>query len=314
MNPLRISVLLLTYNQRPWVDAAVGACLAQLGEPLDVVLSDDASTDGTHERLLELAAGYQGPHRVRVRRNAGNLGIGGHYNRAVSECQGQLIVTAAGDDISLPHRVQTLAAAWDATGCRADLVSSHLLDMAVDGSPMGTVEVDDLSRWTSPDDWVRQRPRVVGAAHAFTPRLFERFGPIAADVPYEDQIMALRACCLGGGVTVAQPLLHYRRGGVSAAAGVADAAARRKRLQVKHTRQLAVYRQVEKDLLTAARPDLCGGRVRQKQAQSALALGLLEAGSWKERLALVQSARHAGPGWGWAQALTLPWPPASGAS
>ena len=109
-------MLLLTYNQRPWVDDAVAACFAQECEPLDIVLSDDASTDGSFERLQQLAENYCGPHKVRVRQNPRNLGIGQHYSQAVADCLGQLIVTAAGDDISLPHRVQTLLAAWDATG------------------------------------------------------------------------------------------------------------------------------------------------------------------------------------------------------
>lgn len=301
-------MLLLTYNQRPWVDDAVAACFAQECEPLDIVLSDDASTDGSFERLQQLAENYCGPHKVRVRQNSRNLGIGQHYSQAVADCLGQLIVTAAGDDISLPHRVQTLLAAWDATGGAVDLLSSHMIDMAYDGSLVGTIEVDDLSRWTSPEEWVRQRPYVVGAAHAFTRRLFDRFGSIAADVPYEDQIMALRACCLGGGLTVPQPLLHYRRGGLSSAVVASGHDARRQHLIVKHQRQLAVFRQVANDLTANGRADLCAGKVRRKWLQSELILRLLQANSWRERCQIARAAEHVGPGWAWAQALRLPWP------
>ena len=312
MSP-RTSLLVLTYNQRLTARAAVESCLGQQGEALEVVLSDDASTDGTHELLKQLAVEYDGPHHVRVRRNPSNLGIGDHYNQAVAACSGQLIVTAAGDDISLPHRVQSLVSAWDAGGQRADLVASHLLDMEVDGQIHGVIRVDDLSQWQNADDWVAKRPRVVGASHAFTRRMFDRFGPIRSDLPYEDQIMALRASCMGGGITVDEPLVRYRRGGVSAGVGgQLSRTANLQRLRIKHTRQQALYMQVEQDLAVAGRSDLWPGSMRGKLQQSQLVLAMVGATSWRERLWLLQQVRHhqpdAGLFWAALQAFRLPWP------
>ena len=311
--PPRITMLVLTYNQRHTAAAAVQSCLDQAGEPLEVVLSDDASTDGTHELLLQCAAAYRGPHQVRVRRNAHNLGIAEHYNQAVADCAGQLLVTAAGDDISLPHRVQTLASAWDAGGQRADLVASHLFDMGTDGTDHGVIRVDDLSQWRSPDEWVKKRPHVVGASHAFTRRMFERFGPIRADLPYEDQVMSLRASCMGGGITVNEPLVRYRRGGISAGGAKRQTAADNlRRLLTKHTRQQALCLQVEDDLATVDRSDLWPGRLRGKLHQSQVLLALAKTTSWRERSAVLRQARlsqaDAGTAWALLQALRLPWP------
>lgn len=304
----RITLLLLAFNQASLVEAAVRSCLTQDSEPLEIVLSDDASTDGTYDVLCTLASAYTGPHQVRVRRNEVNLGVGAHYNAAVADCRGQFIVTAAGDDISLQHRVRTLVAAWDACGGAVDLVSSHLLDMTHDGAVLGQIKVDDLKLWTSPDDWVRKRPYVVGAAHAFTRRLFDRFGPIAPDVPYEDQIMALRACCLGGGITVAQPLIQYRRGGISSAATASDALARRRYLSVKYRRQAAVFRQVSHDLIKIGRSDLCQGKVLTMRLQAEMILQLLQARNWGERWDVARRAGARGFGWALFQALRLPRP------
>ena len=305
----RISLLVLTYNQVTMVETAVQSCLAQVGEPLEIVLSDDASTDGTYELLLEMAAAYRGPHQVRVRRNPQNLGIGAHYNAAINDSAGQLLVTAAGDDISLPHRVQTLAAAWDATGQKADLLASHLVDMSADGLDMGTIHVDDLASWRRPEDWVRRRPYVVGASHAFTRRLHERFGPIRADLPYEDQAMALRASCMGGGITVQEALVRYRRGGVSAGAGERlTMAANKQRLNVKHHRQRALYLQVQQDLATVGRLDLWRGKLVKKLHQSELVLSLSEAQGWSTRWALLKQHSKAGWAWGFVQLLAAQWP------
>lgn len=305
----RISLLVLTYNQATVVETAVQSCLAQVGEPLEIVLSDDASTDGTYALLLEMAAAYRGPHQVRVRRNPQNLGIGAHYNAAIEDSAGQLLVTAAGDDISLPHRVQTLAAAWDASGQKADLLASHLVDMSADGLDMGKIHVDDLARWKRPEDWVRKRPYVVGASHAFTRRLHERFGPIRADLPYEDQAMALRASCMGGGITVQEALVRYRRGGASAGTSQRlTVEANQKRLQTKHIRQHALYSQIRHDLLVVDREDLWAGRIRKKMHRSQLFLALQAARGWGPRLQVIALYPEAGQVWGFFQVILNQWP------
>jgi hypothetical protein len=305
----RISVLLLSYNQEQVVEAAVRACLAQEGEPLEIVLSDDASTDGTYAVLCQLASAYQGPHEVRVRRNPVNMGIGEHYNQAIADSAGQLLVTAAGDDISLPHRVRSLSAAWDAAGQKADLLASHLWDMDVAGADVGQIAVDDLSHWRRPEDWVRKRPFVVGASHAFTRRMHEHFGPIRADLPYEDQAMALRACCMGGGLTVPEALVRYRRGGVSAGGrSQRTVAENRQRLRVKHERQRALYQQVRQDLTVAHRLDLWKGRMEEKLRRSELVLALQDAQGWEERWRLARRYPMAGGAWPFVQALSAQWP------
>jgi len=210
----RVSLILLACNQQATARAAALSCLAQLGEPLEIVLSDDASGDGTFAELQAAADAYHGPHCVRARRNPVNLGIGAHYNRLIAETSGALIVTAAGDDISVPHRVQRLVQAWDRNGQRVDLVASDCVEMTVDGRLGERIENDELATLTV-DAWTHKAPFSVGATHAFTRRMMERFGPFIDDVWYEDRIMVLRAILGGGALTVREPLVHYRVGGTS---------------------------------------------------------------------------------------------------
>ena len=247
----RASLILLAYNQEQTVRRAAESCLAQDCEPIEIVLSDDASSDSTYGILQELARDYRGPHRVRVRRNARNVGIGEHYNQLLAETSGQLLITAAGDDLSLPHRVRRLLAAWDASGQRADLVASHVVDLDHDGRLHGILRVDDLSAYRNATDWARRRPHVIGAGHAFTRRLMQRFGPLARDVFYEDQIMVFRAIVSGGAVTVDEALVEYRRGGTSRRPDFDSAAARRRWAQRQIRRETAEMRQLLADSRTA---------------------------------------------------------------
>lgn len=210
----RTSLILLACNQAATVRAAAESCLAQQGEALEIVFSDDASSDDTYSILCEVTRAYRGPHQLRVRRNPTNLGIGAHYNVLIEETRGDLIVTAAGDDISLPQRVERLVAAWRASGERADLVASDCISIATDGTLGERIVNDDLAQCTV-ESWCAKRPFTVGATHAFTRRMMRRFGPFVAGLWYEDIVMGLRAIMAGGALTVPEALVHYRSGGSS---------------------------------------------------------------------------------------------------
>jgi glycosyltransferase involved in cell wall biosynthesis len=245
-----VSILLLAYQQARLVRAAVEACLAQEGGPYEIILSDDASTDGTFEAMQSAVRGYDGHHHVVVRRNATNLGIGRHYNELVKLARGELLVTAAADDISVPDRVRQLELAWVATDCRADLVASHVFDLDDAGRSHGVIAVDDLAHWRSIPEWIRRRPYVIGAGHAFTKRVMQRFGPFAPDVAFEDQILSFRAIAMGGAITVPRPLVHYRRGGTSRCPEFETAQDMFAWKQRQSTRELAVMRQLLADART----------------------------------------------------------------
>ena len=99
----------LKYNHEGFVEAAARACLNRDCEPIEIIFSDDASTDATFEILSALAAQYDGPHKLTLRRSTTNLGISAHYNCLVALAMGDLLITASGDDISMPNGVQRLS-------------------------------------------------------------------------------------------------------------------------------------------------------------------------------------------------------------
>src|SRR5947209_4528615 len=107
------------FNQEPFVEEAVQAAFAQTYSPLEIILSDDASKDRSFEIMSELAAGYKGPHRIILNRNPVTRCIGGHINRIMEISRGELLLAAAGDDISLPQRADVTWQAWEASGRKA---------------------------------------------------------------------------------------------------------------------------------------------------------------------------------------------------
>ena len=264
-----LTLVVLAYRQAPLIDAAIASALAQTGEPIEILLSDDASPDDTFARMQAHAAAYRGPHQVIARRNPVNLGLGGHVNAVMQAARGELVLLMAGDDLCLPERAQRVREAWEASGRKVDLIASHVIDMSLEGEDLGVLRVDDLAQWRSVADWADRRPHVIGAAHAVTRRLFERFGPMATDCLLEDQVNTLRAVCAGGACTVDAPLLRYRRGGVSSRQVDADGAALRSRLKRLAERHLALHRQWQRDATQAGCLDTvlaATDRVAQREA------------------------------------------------
>ena len=208
-------MLLIVYNQQDYIADAIAGALAQDYPNLEIVLSDDASTDQTFAIVERCTSHYRGPHRLVINRNPTNLGIGGNISHAVRLSSGELIFIAAGDDVSRPERVSTVVRFWQQHGCRPELIASYLYDMAQDGTRGGQIQIADLSSYRSLHDWMRSPPSVIGAAQAWTRRLFDRFGGIPSGVIGEDMLMAFRAIATGGAVTLPVALVDYRRGGLT---------------------------------------------------------------------------------------------------
>ena len=208
-------MLLMGYQQQHTIQAAIAGALAQSYSPLEILISDDASTDGTYAAMQSAVAGYAGPHRVLLYHNPVNLGIGAHLSRLVSLSSGELLFVAAGDDVSVPARCETVVQAWLASHRKLDLIATALLDIDEDGRAGAVITPTDLAAYRGAADWLARPPFVVGAAQAWTRRLFDRFGPLATGVVAEDLIMVLRAIMSGGAMTLPEPLVRYRRGGLS---------------------------------------------------------------------------------------------------
>ncbi|HWH81512.1 MAG TPA: glycosyltransferase [Burkholderiaceae bacterium] len=210
-----VSVLLMAYQQQATIADAIRGALAQTYSPLEIVISDDASSDATWAEIERAVAGYAGPHLLVLNRNAANLGIGAHLNHLVALSHGELLVVAAGDDVSLPQRCARLVDAWRAADRKPDLIASALVDLDAAGNTHATIMPSDLASYRGAADWVARPPFVVGAAQAWTRRVFEQFGPLPPGSVAEDRLMVLRAILAGGALTLPEPLVQYRRGGLS---------------------------------------------------------------------------------------------------
>ncbi len=196
-----ISLCLLFYNHRRWFGAALDAAFAQTYRPLEIVISDDASTDGSAELIQDYVAAHA-PSDITIvfNRNPTNTGILGNWMKTASLTHGELLVMAGGDDVSLPERVERIALAWLADGKRAAVVSHAGYRIDPDGRPLGTFPAPCAN---SP----------LGAAMAWRRDCYTAF-PLEPIRPrcVEDVPFAKRALMLGGELVLPDRLVQYRIG------------------------------------------------------------------------------------------------------
>lgn len=238
---------LIAYNQEQYIRDAVAGAFAQTYSPMQIILSDDGSPDKTFEIMQEMASQYQGPHQIVLNRNEPNLGIGGHINQVMNLAKGELIVIAAGDDYSLPHRTETLVNTWLKLDKKPDSLHSATAvideqsNMIVEKLPVRDARqfsADAIASWGIP---------VIGATHAWSSRNFETFGPLIHGCNIEDRAIAFRSALLGGSAYVDEVLVYYRTGGVSGSKKLVDAPAL---INYEHKRwsgYLVLWRQMLKD-------------------------------------------------------------------
>jgi len=210
-NTLTYSIALIAYNQADWIEEAVKAVLAQECDPLEIILSDDCSTDETFDTMTRLAEAYEGPHTVVLNRNPVNLGLIGHINRTFDLASGEVIISIAGDDICYPHRAARIIEVFEAE--RPLLAFSHARVETFDGQQMPRV-YQKATFYSAQDakSAAVSMQLYLGATCAWHKDLYRKYGPIKHAECYEDLILGFRAALEGRIAMIDEELVLYRVG------------------------------------------------------------------------------------------------------
>lgn len=279
-----VTFFVMAYNQERLVREAIEGAFAQTYRPLEIVLSDDASPDGTFRVMQEMAAAYDGPHRVVLNRNDRNLGIVPHIDRIMEIASGAFVVQSGGDDISDPRRAEHLVAAWLGAGRRAHLIHSAVAGLDAPHDVLRPNPVVDAD--TTPLMHVDENRYAIGATEGWSRDLFEVFGPLAPTAQLEDRVLPFRALLLGGVRFVDRPLVRYRPGGASDRRTPGDGREALLGWRPRYWRWYASsYRSYLEAMERVAPPEAetCR-RICEERAERFELLGSLAEGSFPERL------------------------------
>ena len=115
----RLSIGLPVYNGENFLTEALDACLAQTFTDFELIISDNASTDGTAAIIAEYAA--RDP-RIRAFRQPRNIGGGPNQNFVLVQARGEYYKLTAHDDLYAPTLLERCVAVLDA---RPEVVLCH---------------------------------------------------------------------------------------------------------------------------------------------------------------------------------------------
>ncbi|RLD71456.1 MAG: hypothetical protein DRI87_06915 [Bacteroidetes bacterium] len=96
-NDFLVSVAVITYNQKDFITQALESVLMQKTKfRFEIVIGDDASTDGTTQILENYI--YRHPNKVKLLKSVANLGPMQNVVRTYKACSGKYIAVLEGDD------------------------------------------------------------------------------------------------------------------------------------------------------------------------------------------------------------------------
>ena len=98
-----VSVAIITYNQKDFLKEAIQSVLQQDYKPIEIVVGDDCSTDGTQQMLQEYKKKY--PEKFTIKLSSKNVGITANSNTVHFACNGKYIAWLGGDDLMLPKKI-----------------------------------------------------------------------------------------------------------------------------------------------------------------------------------------------------------------
>lgn len=98
-----VSVILPAYNSSKYIEYTILSLQNQTYKNIEIIVIDDGSKDNTLEIVKKLS---ENDSRIKIYENDKNYGLAYTTNRGISLSQGEYIVQADHDDLSLPNRIE----------------------------------------------------------------------------------------------------------------------------------------------------------------------------------------------------------------
>jgi len=99
-----VSVIIPAYNAEAYILKAINSILNQTYKNVEVIITDDCSTDKTYQILQSIK-----DDRIRLYRNENNSGVSFTLNNCIQNSTGSLIAVMHADDIAYPDRIKLQA-------------------------------------------------------------------------------------------------------------------------------------------------------------------------------------------------------------
>lgn len=106
----KVSVIITCFNGERWIANAIDSALAQTYRPLEIIVIDDGSTDGSRDLLR----GYEEHREIKLLFHPRNLGIPATKNAGVAQSSGRYVALLEQDDQWYETKLARQVAAMEA--------------------------------------------------------------------------------------------------------------------------------------------------------------------------------------------------------
>lgn len=224
----KVSVAVCTYRGEAYIAQQLQSILGQTRPVDEIIVCDDRSPDATVQIAKCVLQEAELPCRVQV--NPQNLGVTGNFEKCVSACTGDIILTADQDDVWAPEKVARLLPLFD----DPDVVLAYSDANVIDGA--GSVLLPSLYRRDGfrpepftqnafEDAVVRLSQTVYGCTMAFRKSFLQRILPFYRSKANHDAWIMCCAPLYGAVRFLPEPLISYRIHGANTVASLGGSAA-----------------------------------------------------------------------------------------
>jgi glycosyltransferase involved in cell wall biosynthesis len=198
-----ISILVCTYNGARFLEEQIDSLLNQTYPNIEIIISDDASTDETPAILAK----YQHLKNVKLYLHKENIGVTKNFETTASLAKGDYIAFSDQDDIWLPEKIAKLYAAID--GYSLVYSDSKMIDENGNNLKENLSDLRHLHDITNSIGLF-----FMNAVSGHTMLVKKEVMPYAFPTPpdyYHDWWIALQATNFNGVKYLNEPLTLYRR-------------------------------------------------------------------------------------------------------
>jgi glycosyltransferase involved in cell wall biosynthesis len=201
---MKISVCMATYNGERFIHEQLQSILGQLEIDDEVVIVDDASTDGTVRSVEE----FRDKH-IRIIRQDRNCGVLQTFERALKEAEGEIIFLADQDDVWRGDKVEKVKRMFQ-THADLSLVLSDCAIIDAKGEVVATTRFKS-GRFHPGALHNIARNSYLGCSMAFRRSILEYCLPFPADIPMHDMWIGILNQLVSKNGYIDEPLMCYRR-------------------------------------------------------------------------------------------------------
>lgn len=203
---MKISFIVTCFNHEKFILESLQSIEDQSLIVDELVIADDASTDGTVDKVKVFIASSKIPN-IKFIENAVNMGVVGNFNQAIKAGTGDILILQAGDDLSTVNRVKVTVEKLSESSEKNALYSSYTM---IDENSAQIKNKTRSGEYTDPLKFVRKGSSIPPFGMAVRRVIVESMPEPPKNIKNDDDFFGMYLL-LNGGIIVTREILYKYR-------------------------------------------------------------------------------------------------------